>query len=211
MCIIPRISYIEGILPKGPYPPCLRMADRALLAGYLRYIHQCPSWHLSRAEVSLRWHRPQSYRPYPWGVTSELCHFPPTTPDKCFYTASFLPAVCWPRQQVKYTQRKVPASHLQERNSGQPACGKKKTFKGKLQNTQHFTSILFKDECIITLIEQMFQYKYAVHNDNDIRWSRKIHFEVENFHEYSCKTSKQMMLFGENLPYHDDTTLYVKW
>ena len=26
----------EGILPKVPYPPCLRMADRALLAGYLR-------------------------------------------------------------------------------------------------------------------------------------------------------------------------------
>ena len=25
--------YIEGILPKGPYPPCLRMADRALLAS----------------------------------------------------------------------------------------------------------------------------------------------------------------------------------
>ena len=27
-------DHIEGILPKGPYPPCLRMADRALLAGY---------------------------------------------------------------------------------------------------------------------------------------------------------------------------------
>ena len=31
-------SYIEGILPKGPYPPRLRMADRALLAGYPRYM-----------------------------------------------------------------------------------------------------------------------------------------------------------------------------
>ena len=28
---------IEGILPKGPYPSCLRMADRALLAGYPQY------------------------------------------------------------------------------------------------------------------------------------------------------------------------------
>ena len=28
--------YIYGILPKGPYPPCLRMADRALLARYPR-------------------------------------------------------------------------------------------------------------------------------------------------------------------------------
>ena len=26
-------TFVEGILPKGPYPPCLRMADRALLAG----------------------------------------------------------------------------------------------------------------------------------------------------------------------------------
>ena len=29
---------IDGILPKGPYPPCLRMADRAFLAGYPRYM-----------------------------------------------------------------------------------------------------------------------------------------------------------------------------
>ena len=31
-------GHINGILPKGPHPPCLRMADRALLAGYHRYI-----------------------------------------------------------------------------------------------------------------------------------------------------------------------------
>ena len=30
-------SYIEGILPKLPYPPCLCMADGDLLAGYPRY------------------------------------------------------------------------------------------------------------------------------------------------------------------------------
>ena len=30
--------HIDGILPKGPYPPCLRMADCALLAGYPRYV-----------------------------------------------------------------------------------------------------------------------------------------------------------------------------
>ena len=29
--------HIDGILPKEPYPPCLGMADRALLAGYPRY------------------------------------------------------------------------------------------------------------------------------------------------------------------------------
>ena len=28
------ITYLDGILPKGPCPPCLRMADRALSAGY---------------------------------------------------------------------------------------------------------------------------------------------------------------------------------
>ena len=35
----PQHPYIDGILPKGPYPPCLRMADRALLAGYHRHVH----------------------------------------------------------------------------------------------------------------------------------------------------------------------------
>ena len=29
--------HFDGILQKGPYPPCLRMADRALLAGYPRF------------------------------------------------------------------------------------------------------------------------------------------------------------------------------
>ena len=32
--------YIEGILWKGPYLPCLCIADRALLAGYPRYVFQ---------------------------------------------------------------------------------------------------------------------------------------------------------------------------
>ena len=32
--------HVDGILPKGPYPPCLRMADRSLLAGYPRCIAQ---------------------------------------------------------------------------------------------------------------------------------------------------------------------------
>ena len=32
------MAYMEGILPKGLYPPCLRMADRALLAGYPPYM-----------------------------------------------------------------------------------------------------------------------------------------------------------------------------
>ena len=30
-------SHIDGIKPKWPYPPCLRTADRALLAGYARH------------------------------------------------------------------------------------------------------------------------------------------------------------------------------
>ena len=29
-------SDVEGMPPKGPYPPCLRMAGRAVLAGYPR-------------------------------------------------------------------------------------------------------------------------------------------------------------------------------
>ena len=38
-------SYIQGILPKGPYPPCLRMADRALLAGYPRHLIALAAFH----------------------------------------------------------------------------------------------------------------------------------------------------------------------
>ena len=30
--------HIEGILPKGPYLPCVSMAGRAFLAGYHRYV-----------------------------------------------------------------------------------------------------------------------------------------------------------------------------
>ena len=30
-------TYIEGILPKGPYLPCVSMVGRALLVGYHRY------------------------------------------------------------------------------------------------------------------------------------------------------------------------------
>ena len=32
------VTFIDGILPKGPCPPCLRMAHRALLAWYPRYM-----------------------------------------------------------------------------------------------------------------------------------------------------------------------------
>ena len=36
--VVVLVDDVDSILPKGPYPPCLRMADRALLAGYPR----CP-------------------------------------------------------------------------------------------------------------------------------------------------------------------------
>ena len=36
--------HIEGILPKGPYPPFVSMAGRALLAGYHRY-YQYRNYH----------------------------------------------------------------------------------------------------------------------------------------------------------------------
>ena len=39
-----RQHHIKGILPKGPYLPCVSMAGRALLAGYPQYmiiLHGC--------------------------------------------------------------------------------------------------------------------------------------------------------------------------
>ena len=47
----------EGILPKGPYPPCLCMADRALLAGYPRlqfYIRNADN-HASNRVTTIIW------------------------------------------------------------------------------------------------------------------------------------------------------------
>ena len=47
--------HIDGILPKGPYLPCVSMAGRALLAGYHRYM-QCKSHYLpccSRGKLTL--------------------------------------------------------------------------------------------------------------------------------------------------------------
>ena len=42
--------YIEGILPKGPYLPCVSMAGRVLSAGYHRYIKKT-AW----LEIVLIW------------------------------------------------------------------------------------------------------------------------------------------------------------
>ena len=62
-CITRPIFYIDGILPKGPYPPCFRMADRALLEGYPLYMVE---WSLSWkrcyiCNVISYWLRPYSY------------------------------------------------------------------------------------------------------------------------------------------------------
>ena len=45
-CFVKYSWHIDGILPIGPYPPCLRMADRALFAGYPRYFHRLPEHEL---------------------------------------------------------------------------------------------------------------------------------------------------------------------
>ena len=39
MLALTSFIQFEGILPKGPYLPCVSMAGRALLAGYPRIIH----------------------------------------------------------------------------------------------------------------------------------------------------------------------------
>ena len=45
MYIQKKSTYIEGILPKGPYLPCVSRTGRALLAGYHRHIYPLfPRW-----------------------------------------------------------------------------------------------------------------------------------------------------------------------
>ena len=53
-------GHFEGILPKGPYPPCLRMADRALLAGHPRYVNTF--FHTRYAQAQGIPYKPRSYR-----------------------------------------------------------------------------------------------------------------------------------------------------
>ena len=48
--------YIDGILPKGPYPPCLRMAYRALLAGYPPYANKVYLSLVLSSDGSCTWH-----------------------------------------------------------------------------------------------------------------------------------------------------------
>ena len=51
--------YIEGILPKGPYLPCVSMAGRALLTGYHRCVAQCDPCLTARSALWLlmaAWH-----------------------------------------------------------------------------------------------------------------------------------------------------------
>ena len=52
MFIICRQLHIDGILTKWPYLPCLCMADRALLAGYHRYMISCRFSKFSRAFIT---------------------------------------------------------------------------------------------------------------------------------------------------------------
>ena len=55
--------YIDGILPKWPYPPCFRMADRALLAGYPRYIYSLYLWTAVICHTS-SWHARNQCNPW---------------------------------------------------------------------------------------------------------------------------------------------------
>ena len=54
ICIL--FLYIEGILPKGHYPPCWRLTDRALLAGYPRYVKTWSVTHLRLESPLLKDH-----------------------------------------------------------------------------------------------------------------------------------------------------------
>ena len=50
-------TYIEGILPKGPYLPCVSMAGRALLAGYPRIMDTDNSWKYYQYATIQCWHQ----------------------------------------------------------------------------------------------------------------------------------------------------------
>ena len=54
--------HVEGILPKGPYLPCVSMAGRALLAGYPRCILEHNEQY--KTKKGLRWNKPINLGPF---------------------------------------------------------------------------------------------------------------------------------------------------
>ena len=78
--------YIDGILPKGPYPPCLRMADRALLTGYPRHMLRHFDHLFFRSLENL-----YSFYPYILAKLMEMSYFDPYFSSKLGKTYSFDP------------------------------------------------------------------------------------------------------------------------
>ena len=101
----PSQEHIEGILPKGPYLPCVSMAGRALLAGYPRHVPdvmscvintQSPIWSvIERRHHERRTRKQQSNQlvtdfrttfELSWlngcNVTFKLCNMVYTTPNQ---------------------------------------------------------------------------------------------------------------------------------
>ena len=70
---------IQGILPKGPYQPCVTMVGRTLLEGYPRYLvvslvschHQDPCWHIVNGTLrnKFQWHFNQNKSNIKWQYT----------------------------------------------------------------------------------------------------------------------------------------------
>ena len=81
-------SHVEGILPKGPYLPCVSMAGRALLAGYLRCIDHVSGTESGRMRIT--------YIAY-WEiqVITNQVHF---TPSSTSYNTNSVPS----RWSMKY-------------------------------------------------------------------------------------------------------------
>ena len=84
------LEHVDGILPKGPYLPCLRMADRAILAGYSRCLLWICKLHLEVC-CSL-WH--QSAIKSLWNSTSSArmgwCHAPAFVTHKITWHQAYL-------------------------------------------------------------------------------------------------------------------------
>ena len=88
-------TQFEGILPKGPYPPCVSMAGRVLLAGYprifkLRKLNRSLDTHF---EIDPRW--------MPYNLTNERSTLVQVM-VYCRQTTSPYLRQCWPRSMSLY-------------------------------------------------------------------------------------------------------------
>ena len=138
-CEIGKHTHIEGILPKGPYLPCVSMAGRALLAGYPRcHVYACTQVHFMDNTFILRNTTPTKCT----NCKTEEIHFPRFINSAPFilcmtrpcWQSLFISGLTWQQRAIDHGRHR---QHIEDHTKG---CI---TLRPR-QNDRHFPDGIFK-------------------------------------------------------------------